>query len=604
MDIDPDVPLPTRGQQTGARVNLRAVFPEDPSANPVRGLVGSNLTGTFKRKTPFGVKAKGTGEVYDINYNNLIQNTFERQLEIANKNKFDDMLVASGNAVVDRPGQQVMIGGKPAVGFPLSRKVVVATGKGEPQTFSQAKNIYVRQELANEYESAAGVGTKYRSSLFGKVSNLLNRAALTGLTDATVHVSNQMTALFDRPLSGKLLTDSLLSATGRADVPVTILKTITKAFQNNKEQIAQLSEIGAMRPQDIHFGLFGRVLQRTDRITRLVLDDTFKSLVKEGLVENTETARREYVNQIGQYNRRLQGKWTRFFRDSGLGPFVTAGKTFNSLGVRMATLDPGAPGANAFAAAALRANIASKWVGGAVLLATMNYLMTHKLKGGGMLGRPGTPIGNLDLGSNDKSGKQQSFPLFSVLGLGRGLRVTGLSGAINSKRLGLTNADAAESASRDIINAWSAPFAGPVVKAGMIAATGFPPAVEVGRASRIVPPGDNQRVENIKEALLEASPVVQTYIKYREGKTTPEVLSSQVPRFTMTPGKTESMVEKYPKIVAMAQGNAFIDDMIHQARRLPKEERRKFVNEQVLRLPAEQRAHGRSEAVRRRVYTN
>ncbi len=603
MSLDPDVGLPTRGQQTGARVNLKAVFPEDPSANPVRGLVGSNLTGTFKRKTPFGVKAKGTGEVYDINYNNLIQNTFERQLEIANKNKFDDMLVSSGNAVIDKPGKQVMIDGKPAVGFPLSRRVIVATGRGEPQVFSRAMNIYVKQSLANEYESAAGVGTRFRTGAISKVLTVINKAALTGLTDATVHVTNQMTALFNRPTSAKLLTDSLLSATGRLDVPVTAFRAIVKAFQNNKEQISQLAEIGAMRPQDIHYGLFGRALQQTDRITRTVLDDTFKSLVKEGLVPDTETARREYVNQIGQYNRRLQGKFTRFFRDTGFGPFVTAGKTFNALGVRMATMDPGIQGANNFAAAALRANVLSKWVGGAVLLGTLNYLLT-KDKGGGLLGRPGTPVGNLDIGTNDKSGKQQSFPLFTVLGLGRGLRVTGLAGAINAKRLGLTNADAAESASRDIINAWSAPFAGPPVKFGAIAATGFPPAVEVGRTSRIVPPGSNQRVENIKEALLQASPVVQTYVKYREGKTTPEVLSSQIPRFTMNPGKTESMVEKYPKIVAMAQGSAFIDDMIHQARRLPKEERHAFVNQQIPRLPKDQQAHARQEVVRRRVYTN
>lgn len=604
MNIDPDIELPSRGQQTGARVNLRAVFPEDPASNPIRGVVGSNLTGTFRRKSPFGAQAKGTGETYDINYGNLIQNTFERQLEIANKNKFDNMLVNKGLAVIDSPGKQVMIDGKPAVGFPLSRRVLIIPKKGEPTTaLSQAKNIYVRSDLANEYEGAAGVGSKWRTNWFTKVANVINRAALSGLTDATVHVSNQLTALLDRPTSGKLLTDSLLSATGRADALVTVVRGIAKAFQDNREQISQLSEIGAMRPQDIHFGLFGRALQKTDQVTRLLLDDTFKRLVDSGLVENTETARREYVNQIGQYNRRLQGKITRLFRDTGIGPFVTAGKTFNSLGVRIATLNPGAKGSNLFAAAALRANILSKWVGASVLLGTLNYLMTHK-KGGGVLGRPGTPIGNLDLGTNDKSGKQQSFPLFSVLGLGRALRVTGASGAINAKRLGLPNADAAESASRDIINAWSAPFAGPPVKFGAIAATGYSPAVEVGRTSRIVPPGDNQRLENVKEALRQASPVVQSYLKYRSNKPISEVLSSQVPRFTMTPGKTESMVEKYPKIVSMAQGNAFIDDMIGQARKLPKEERRKFVNEQVMRLPPEQRAHGRNEAVRRRVYTN
>jgi hypothetical protein len=601
-DIDPDVELPSRGQQTGARVNLKALFPEEEATTPVTG--GANLTGTFKRRTPFAIKAKGTGDVYDINYNNLILNTFERQLEIANKNRFDNKLVETGNAVIDSPGKRPTINGEPTRAFPISRRVLISRGPEGPEAFSQAKNIYVRQSLANEYESAAGVGTRWNLGPVTKVMNLLNRAALSGLTDATTHVSNQMTALFDRPASAKLLSDTLLSATGRADVPVTLTRAIMKGFKDNEKQVAELSEIGAMRSQaKPHMGVFGRWLQKSDQITRLVLDDTFKRLAESGLVENTETARREYVNQIGQYNKRLQGKLTRFFRETGFGPFVTAGKTFNSLGVRMATLDPGAPASNAFASAALRANVLSKWIGAAVLLGSLNYLLT-KDKGGGVMGRRGTPIGNLDLGTNDKSGKQQSFPLFSVLGLGRGLRVTGLSGAINAERLGLTDADAANSAARDIINAWVSPFAGPTAKFVTTAATGYPTAVNVGRLSRIVPPGENQFAENTKEAILQSSPLVQTYIKAREGKTVPEILSSQLPRFVPSSGKTPEMVEKYPKIVSLAQGGAFIDDMIHQARQLPREQRRAFVTEQIKRLPESQREHAFREVHRRRVYTN
>lgn len=597
--IDPDVPLPSRGQVTGARINLKAILADEDLQGAVKPIRASapSLTATFKKKSPFTIKAKGTGEAYDIDYNSIIANTFERQLEIANKNAFDKRLVETGNAVIDRPGQSVIIKGEPAVPFPLVRKVYVSGQGGEKKLFPMAQNIYVRKELAGEYRAAANVDPKFKIPYVTATMNLLNRSALAGLTDFTVHMSNQATALFNRPVSGKLLFDTLLSATGRADIPVTLVKTWIKAYHNNAGQIAELTEIGAMRSKMTHgWNPLGKTLAHTDALTRLMLDDTFKSLAEEGVIENTETARREYVNQIGQYNRRLQGPLTRILRDSGFGPFVTAGKTFNAMGVKMITLSPGVKGANAMAEVALRANVLSKWVGAAVMLGTLNYLLS-----GNMLGRKGTPLGSLDLGKNDRSGKQLSLPLLDLMGLGRGLRVTGTKGAYQSLRLGLQPGDAMDAAARDILNAWSAPALGPPARFGSELATGYPPALNVPRASRVVPPGGGQFGENLKAAVLDANPVVASVRKAIEGKTIPEIMSSQLPRFTMVPGKTENLVANYPRIVTMAQGNAFIEDVIYQARRLPQDEKLLFIREQVKRLPAPLRNKAMSEIKRRRV---
>ncbi len=592
-ELDPDVELPTRGQQTGARINLKAVLPDEPATHPVSAVGSPQLTGTFKKKTPFGIKAKGTGQIYDINYDDIIGNTFTRQLEIANKNAFDDALVKSGNAVIDKPGQTFTIKGEPTVAFPITRKAIQVGG----ETYPASKNIYVRKSLAGEYRTAANVNERHNIPLVTTVMGGLNKMALAGLTDFSVHTSNLMTALFNRPVSAKLFGDTLLSATGRSDIPITLGKAIHKAFQDNREQISELSKIGAMRPQDPS-GWSGRILRSVDKTTRLVLDDTFTSLVKEGLVPDTETARREYVNQVGQYNRRLQGPITRWLRETGFGPFVTAGKTFNSLGVKMATLSPGTKATSPLAAASLRANVLSKWVGAAVLVGTLNYLLTKKAAG-----RPGTPVGNIDFGTNDKTGKQQSFPLLSLIGLGRGLRVTGLRGAIESKRMGLSNADAFDSAARDIVNSWVAPGAGPPVKAAVITASGYPPAVKVGRASRVAPPGSSQALENIKEAGKELNPLIQGVIDLKEGKPVSEALSRQLPRLSMATGKSEGMVKDYPKIVTMARANEFTEDVIYQARRMPFADRRKFVNDQIQRLPPMAREHARREVDRRRVFS-
>jgi len=76
-----------------------------------------------------------------------------------------------------------------------------------------------------------------------------------------------------------------------------------------------------------------------------------------------------------------------------------------------------------------------------------------------------------------------------------------------------------------------------------------------------------------------------------------------VPRLAMAPGKSENLVANYPKIVTMARANEFTEDVIFQARRMPFGERRKFVNEQVQRLPQNLREHARREIERRRVYS-
>lgn len=607
MSLDPDVELPSRGQQTGARINLKAVFPEDEIAP--KKVVGPgtapSLLNTFKRKSPFGVRAKGTGQVYEGDYHSIIANTFERQLEIANKNAFDKQLVEAGLAEIGKPGQRIEIGGKPAASFPLSRKLIINTKDGKTQTFPKGENIYVRSDLAGEYRRAANVDPSHKIPYVTEFMNMLNKTALAGLTDITVHMSNQATALFNRPVSGKLMADSFLSALGRADIPVTLVKAVLKAGKDNQSQLAELSKIGAARQEHIGsagpLGYTGRLLEKTDKITRLMLDDTFKQLVKDGLVPDTETARREYVNQIGQYNRRLQGPAMRLLRDTGFGPFATAGRTFNALGVKMATLSPGTKASSNLAAAALRANVLSKWIGGVVLLGTVNYLLT-KDKGGGVMGRPGTPLGKLDTGLNDKNDRPLQVPFFDIIGLGRALRVTGSGAAINAKRFGLTDADAFDSAARDIINSGIGPAAGPPVRFGMTLGTGFPPAVQVGRSSPVVPPGENQVAENAKEALKQSNPVVGTYFDWKAGKSLPEVIAHQIPRFTMSPGRSAEMMKNYPLIVHRAQASAFIDDVIGRARKMEPEARLKYLQDSIGRLKDDSdKDHAMREFKRRKI---
>ena len=437
MQIDPDVELPSRGLQTGARINLRAVREDEHPASSVQTTPQGNLLGTLRRKSPFGIQATGAADAYHTDLYDLMENTFGRQDEIANKNAFEKALVDSGNAVIARPGQDVNIGGGKAVAFPLKRQTVIVEGG---KSVAQNRMLYVNPRIASEYRIAAKVDPFPDKGVLAAATKTMNTVAIASGTEATTHVMNLGSAMFSLPsTSGKLLNDAFLSAFGRADIPVKLVRLVMKSMQDNRAQIAGLSEIGAMRGQHINnmpvmkYGT--RLIQWMDRNTRLVLDDAYKSMAKEGLVENSETARREFVNQVGQYNTRAQPYLMGKMRQLGISPFVTAGKNFNTLGIREATLNPGVKATSVPAAVALRANMLSKWVGTASLVMGANYLLTHN-NGGGVMGRPGTPLGSIDTGQKDKNGRNVLVNVLNITGQGRALRVTGLKGRSNPRNLG------------------------------------------------------------------------------------------------------------------------------------------------------------------------
>lgn len=591
MGLDPDETLPSRGLQTGARINLNPLREDEPVGDKVFTVGRGNLLGTLRKKSSFGIQAKGTGTGYGMNYHDVMANTFGKQLEVANKNRFEDALVEARLAKVEAAGQPIEVNGREGQAYPYRRQSITTK---DGQSVSVNRNLYVDPRIADEYEIGANVqknafARKASTGILSVVSRL-NRAALAGLTDATVHVSNLASALFTRPSgSGGLISDTLLSALGRADVPVTIVKGIMKGLKNNDAQFKELAEIGAMRAQHEPTQIpvlkqMSQAIQWADKTTRLVLDDTFKHLVKSGLVENTETNRREFVNQVGQYNKRAQGAFTRFARDSGLAPFVTAGKTFNALGVRTATLSPGVEATSLPAAAALRGNLAAKWVGAGVLVGALNYMTTGKLTG-----RDGVPVGGIDTGKTDSNGRPLYIKAFDILGLGRALRVTGARGALEAKRGGLTNQDALDSATRDIINSAIAPFTGPAVRFAATA-TGLPTAIGAPRQAPVAAPGESQRLSDVKTALVEANPIIASVRDANKpGGSLLEAAQRQLPRYLPQSGKPDEMMAKYPQIVEKAQSRAFINDVIGRARKLDPDVRQQFLRDALTRLPESER---------------
>jgi phage terminase small subunit len=598
MKIDPDEELPSRGQQTGARVNLNAN--PDEKTDIVTTQPRGNLMGTLTKKSPFGRKAYGSGKNYGMNYTDLMHQTFTRQLEIANKNAFEAQLVKSGNAKIAKPGlRDLTLGdGSATKEVPLKRQTIIKDGKPIPVN----RSLYIRQNLASEYLTAANVHpNQFAEKINGALNKFINTSALAGLTDASVHVSNLSSALLTRPGPGNIIRDSLLSLFGRADIPLTIARTLRKAVADNSTQTAALAEMGALKGGSPSKGrLLGRVsnfIQRADKTVRLSLDDVYKSLVAQGLQENTETTRREFVNQVGQYSKRAQGPFVRFLRDSGFGPFVTAGRTFNTLGFRMATLNPGGKATSPSAAAIMRLNLASKWIGTAVFIGGLNYLFTGKPGG-----RPGTPIGTVDTGKDTDEGKPITVPVARMFGLDRAMRVTGLKGFANAKALGLDTTTALDSAGRDVFNAAISPAAGPPVRLGVGAATGYSPAVRVGRQFPVVAPGQSQFVSDAKNALLEANPIAGTiHAAMQPNANVLDAARRSFPSFAPQAGKAPDMVANYPRIVSRAQLNDYITDVAKRARGMSSEARSEYLKQSADSVPDDLKKDFWAQMKRRKV---
>jgi hypothetical protein len=300
-----------------------------------------------------------------------------------------------------------------------------------------------------------------------------------------------------------------------------------------------------------------------------------RTWLTKGLVEKNETGRREFVNQVGQYNRRAQGQVMHWLRDTGVAPFITAGRAFNVLALKTAMLDPGVKTTSFGSRLATAATMVSKINGTLLLVGTLNYLLTRN-KGGGVTGRPGTPLGAVDLGVDDKNRRPMTLDVANILGLKRVARVTGIRGAAESLRYNLPIGTTLDSTFRDIANSWTAPFLGPVTRTASIAISGQAPAIGVPRVAPVVPPGKAKPCKISRPPAIESQPIIAgIHDSMQPGATGWEWLQRQAGRFTLQPGKPAKMVQgiKYQRIVARAQASEFINDVIMRARKMQGVER-------------------------------
>lgn len=278
-----------------------------------------------------------------------------------------------------------------------------------------------------------------------------------------------------------------------------------------------------------------------------------------------------------------------------------------TMGIRNALLHPGIESTNVGGRLAIAATLASKMVGAAALIAATNYVISaHKSKDGigRVTGRPGIPLGAIDLGFDDKNGRPYYLDLSNLLGYKKMARETGLRATAEALRVHLPIGTTMQMAMQDAWNAGTAPAVGPALRTAWIGISGQQPAFGVPRTAPIVPPGQNQLVQNAKTAAIEMNPVLAGFHDMMQhGATGMELLQRQLGRFTIQPGKAAQLSnpDTYAKYVDRAQASNFIDDVIGRARKLQGADRMQYVVESVNQLDPQDRPHALRTLEERRI---
>lgn len=505
--IDPRTLQPTRGRLTGARTNLKAITEELPRGEAIKPAAGQgNVRNVNVKRDPFNRGAKFTGN-YDTDMQSVLENSFGRRLNEATKLRYYKALESDGAAKITDPSVKVdLIDGMRARRLPI--KIPVTDAKGN--TSHVEKALWVRNDIYHETHDVLNLGIETPKNPALHAATTLQ---MLGVADATSHAKNLMSVLLNSP-KGRVVGVELarkLPGVNVADALADMTKTARDVYADSPEMRAKLSKMaqaGLIRPDSEQHGPAGKALYKLDTAVRVILNDRFDALVKQGSAVDSAANRRDFVNQAGQYNRRLMGPIQRWMKEHGLSPFVVAGRNFNRQGRRLVLGDPGFEATSNTEAIKQRA---INQFGNAVTLLALP-LIANAIISGKPMGRPGTPLGAIDLGKpEDDSGKFDTFDYAQLTGLRRGLRATGLeamtSGIRENKGFNETAGDMKE----QIAETATHPFFGPGVGATSIALTGkaFEPFRSFPQKAEVEPHGGiRQDVQNVKAAVKETNPLL------------------------------------------------------------------------------------------------
>lgn len=524
--VDKWTPREDRGMFFGARINLttkeRAAELADILRNrgyqlrPLPGpSIGANYRNPNVKHDRFMRQAKFTGD-YSTDAELALFNVLGPRWNEVTKIRMFEGLKKSGVAVETDPG---MSGPANIQGQDVTRLAVKLPMTGtDGRTRQVERALWVRQDLAREVRQVLGTDMPMEQN---PVARVLTQIQLAQIADAVTHSKNLLTVVTRAQGAGSVWKDVVrrVPVFGTMDAVVRIGQVAREVMSDSpaiREEIANLAKLGVIRPDYPSTGLqkitrAQDFLHKLDQGTRIVMNRFFDNLVERGLVVDTPKNRRDYINQCGQYNGRLQGQFMNAFKQSGMSPFIVAGRNFNRQGIRGITGNPGIQATTAGAALEMRA---INWLGTALTLSAVP-MMLNTLTTGSPAGRSGTPLGAWDLGTEEnEKGKHRVIDLAQISGLRRGMRVTGADAVVAGMKAGHTSNQIAGKILEDVTRNVMHPWIGPAPSGALKALTGRQLDIRGYMEAHKVPEGGGLQVlENVRAALESQNPLVYSMVR-------------------------------------------------------------------------------------------
>ena len=524
--VDPETQREGRGRYFDARINLTsearareiAEYLGDegkPAPEPVQtGYLNPNVP-----KDKFDRMATGTGQYSTDARLNLLNSLVGRWNKVTEL-RFYDALAQSGAGVLLKQGESApdQIQGQSVASFPVKMPYTEITGEGvEKTTRVNYYTLAVRQDLASEVRGVLNIDTALKQS---RIARILTTIQIAQLADAMTHIKNIQTVISRAQGAGAAWRDIIrkMPILNTLDAWYRIASVAMEIAGDSpaiRDEIASMAEKGLIRPEYPAQGLQaithgGEMIHAVDTAARVLMNRFFDNMVERG-ADPSDANRRQFINQVGMYNRRLMAPWMRAAKDSGISPFIVAGRNFNRQGWNAVTGNPML--AFTDTGAAIQARAMNLF--GTAMVMSVIPMIWNTLRVGTPMGRPGTPIGALDLGfDEDEKGQHSIVDLADLIGLRRGMRFTGLNAVIEGLHQGHTAGQIAGQAGEDIRNSVLHPWEGPGVGFGLASVFGLRTDLR-GNMEATKYPGDavRQHVEYARAALASQNPLVYSLIR-------------------------------------------------------------------------------------------
>ncbi len=490
--MEDDDPINSFTQIQGSPVNLKPYRQgEDPTASIIPTGQGGrgNLKNVKMGKFIFAQQATGLAHGYDIDLGAMIENSLARGFGTAAKAEWARTMVENGAARWGVPGAQVE----------GAREVPwVNPPKGTQENTRRQTSLYVDEAAYKEVRQALQVDDPLHLPGITNVAPALNFMTLASTVEAAYHSKNMLTFLMKPGIR-----------------PQDFVRNIFGVWNKNSwvgERIMELARVGAHKEHYENAGYLGggkwdptrwmsRALDFTREVMELTANDAFNRLAKSGLVKNTETNRRNFINQLGQYNKAADNKLSLALRDSGIGPFAKAGTNYFIQKLKGLTMHSGAEATSRGAGLRMRAEMLAK----TFALIGLTIPILNKLMWDRWDGDDDTPFASLKIG-RDKNGRTSSIGFGNLIGFVGGLRETGLLALIEGTRRGTAPGTVIDRGVENIVGSALHPFEGPLPQFVHTAITGNN-ALGMKLADK-VPPGESHAIPNLLSAFRQANPVV------------------------------------------------------------------------------------------------